>query len=469
MKRTLILTFLLISTQSTWAIDVQARDLWQIKLQHETKRLTDSPIYLFTTVDLNRNGSKEIVIADFGLFQDAHEWSQRFGPKNIYNLVVLEWKTNEFKEVWRKTWDKSKARNSIESSKYYSFWKSKRLLAWSTDGKTVVETVPPYLGLEWNEKQYILHEQYGPYSDSQVVGSWAFPWLGASCFFGFTNFPSYPRECLIGIRDFSGRGKPKIVTLLEDKEKEKKKHKFTLRVRAFEKGFPVEWEQRQEKEFVTYPAIDKYNMRLKSALRLMEKSTGTYYLFDRGSGEKDYRLREVKVKEKIDEHSGPMGITSSWYWDIHIGATRKKELEEYWGWHRTKGPDEGYIESLRRVIIKRDLSAFLQYDLEIPHHEPFLGVGYFNLADMDGDGIDEVILIEQTGKRSFDPDSIAYRDTKDYIRILKWNGKKYQTMWISPPYTKRGTKFLVEDIKGTSKKQLVVLSPYGTVQVWERY
>ena len=91
------------------------------------------------------------------------------------------------------------------------------------------------------------------------------------------------------------------------------------------------------------------------------------------------------------------------------------------------------------------------------------------MQDIDGDGLDEIILVEETaGKLTSGEDSIHYDDIKDYIHILKWDGIKYRTMWVSPPYTKRGSKFLAEDIKNTGKKQLVVLTPYGTIQIWER-
>ena len=111
----------------------------------------------------------------------------------------------------------------------------------------------------------------------------------------------------------------------------------------------------------------------------------------------------------------------------------------------------------------------MKEDIDFQPHKNFLGVGFFIVQDIDGDGLDEIILVEETGKKEFvGHESVAYSDIKDYIRILKWNGKEYQTMWISPPYTKRGTKFFVEDIKNTGKKQLVVLTPYGKVQIWER-
>jgi hypothetical protein len=96
-------------------------------------------------------------------------------------------------------------------------------------------------------------------------------------------------------------------------------------------------------------------------------------------------------------------------------------------------------------------------------------VGFFIVEDIDGDGLDEIILVEQTaGKLTFGEETVHYGDIKDYIHILKWDGTKYQDVWVSPPFTKRGTKLLVDDIKHAGKKQLVVLSPYGTIQIWER-
>lgn len=83
--------------------------------------------------------------------------------------------------------------------------------------------------------------------------------------------------------------------------------------------------------------------------------------------------------------------------------------------------------------------------------------------------MDELIILEEAGKvENVSEDYAEYTDVKDYIRVLKWDGKKYQTVWVSPPYTKRGTKFLVEDIKGMGKKQLVVMTGQGTIQIWEK-
>ena len=91
------------------------------------------------------------------------------------------------------------------------------------------------------------------------------------------------------------------------------------------------------------------------------------------------------------------------------------------------------------------------------------------MNDIDSDGIDEIIVVERTGVPTWSKErEYHYKDIKDYIKILKWDGKKYQVIWVSPPYTKRKVKFLVEDIKNTGKKQLIVFSPFGSIQIWEK-
>lgn len=153
---------------------------------------------------------------------------------------------------------------------------------------------------------------------------------------------------------------------------------------------------------------------------------------------------------------------------IYLRVTQTKGIEEYWGFPYVKGSYKIDIPVLGKDALRSDLTGFDYQDVDFEHHEPYLGVSYFDAKDIDGDGIDEVILVERTGKREFGEESVSYSNVKEYVHILKWNGQAYQTMWVSPPYTKIGTKFLVDDIKNTGKQQLVVLTPNGTIQIWER-
>jgi len=249
---------------------------------------------------------------------------------------------------------------------------------------------------------------------------------------------------------------------LEDEIIKDKHYNQKLRVRKYAPGFPIEWEQEGlSKRFVLTDPIDKFNFHSKSGLLLRVFRTAKWHYFGRDRTGAAYELREIKkeVPRDIELYDLP---------DYYLRTTQKKGIEEYWGYRFAKAPDKGNIPLLRKVILKADLTGFVSDDVNFDHHKSFLGVGFFDLKDLDGDGLDEVILVEETGKRRFEDEEITYSDIKDYIRILKWDGKKYETMWVSPPYSKRGTKFLIEDIKNTGKKQLVVMTSSGTIQIWER-
>ncbi|MBI5044258.1 MAG: hypothetical protein HZC10_10625 [Nitrospirae bacterium] len=441
---------------------------WQFKLTHETSKLIDTRFYLMTTADLNRNNVKELIVTDFGRFGDhMGEWGEN---GQYYNMLVLEWEGKELKLKWKKKWDMSIPKTRDERDKYFMAYQARQMVAWAVGDRIIVETIPPYLGLEWVNGKYIIHEQYGSSQESKV-GSWALPWLSPFCYYGHFAWSKMipPRECLVGIRDFSGKGKPKIVTILEE-EIEKKKYKQTLRVRRFEPGFPIEWEMVSSKRFAWWDLpivrpIDRLNQTSDSSLLMTAFGESSWYLFEPNENSKSYRIKPLPAL-------GPMGIEFYDLPDIYLRSTQRKSLKEYWGYHRVDIPHperHDFMLLLKKVKLNPNLTGFESEVVDFQRHKQFLDVGYFDLKDLDDDGLDEIILIEETGKKELiGQESVEYSDVKDYIRILKWDGKRYLTMWVSPPYTKRGTKFLVEDIKNTGKKQLVVMTPYGTIQIWER-
>jgi hypothetical protein len=436
----------------------QAQEPWRFGLAYESPVLTKDIFFMATSADVNRNGIPEVILTDFG-FAAAGLYDEQDPYENLF---VLEWEKNELKVKFNKKWDPSKVKGSDEAvARYFSAWKATRFMIWPIGDRVVAETIAPYLGLEWSKGGYVLHEQHGWAPEVPLVGSWALQMLSASCYPDFRNRATYPRECLVGVRDFSGNGKPKIVTLLEEELVKDKQYKQTLRVRKFEPGFPIEWEMVSSKRFGRVDSIDRLNMSARQGLIMREFKTTSTYLFEPQESGKGYRLRLTQIKEPMDLE--PYALS-----DVYLRTTQKKGVEEYWGYHSAQAPDEGFILLLRKVILKPDLTGFTRDDIDFPHHEPFLGMGFFDLKDLDGDGLDEVILVEQTGKREFTDEHVRFSEVKDYIRILKWNGKKYQTMWVSPPYTKRGARFLVEDIKNIGKKQMVVMTPEGTVQIWEK-
>lgn len=449
-----------------------AQGHWKFKLTYESKKLIDSPFFLNTAADVNKNGRKELIATDFGRYGDhIDEWKDwKTVPTIYYNIFVLEWDKKELKSMFSKKWDMNISKTRQEKDRYFMSYEARQMVAWTVGDRTIVETIPPYLGLEWINGRYIIHEQYG-HSQEYKVGSWALPWLSPFCYYGHFAWSKIipPRECLIGIRDFSGKGKPKIVTVLEE-EIENKKYKQTLRVRKFEPGFPIEWEGIAPKRFKWWDLpiarpIDRLNPTSDSSLLMTAFGESSWYLFEPDENSKSYRIKPLPAL-------GPMGIEFYDLPDIYLRSTQRKGLKEYWGYRMFENPKDvnlSFIYLLRKATLKPDLTGFITEDIDFPYHKNFVGVGYFVMQDIDGDGLEEIILVEQTaGKLEAGHETVYYSDIKDYIRILKWDGKKYQTMWVSPPYAKRGTKFLVEDIMNTGKKQLVVMTPYGTIQIWER-
>jgi hypothetical protein len=191
------------------------------------------------------------------------------------------------------------------------------------------------------------------------------------------------------------------------------------------------------------------------------------HFFEPDPSGKGYRLRPVEAEWPFPDDAG-----RGYYPDIHIGHTQDRKIAESWGYVREPTQEKINNLVLRRAVLRADLKGWETEEPRFPRNKQFLGIGHFQLADMDGDGLDEVILVEQTGKNEFlgsgEHRYLHYSVVKDYIRILRWNGKEYETVWTSPPYTAHGTKLLIDDVKGDGKKQLVVFNMHGTVEIWER-
>lgn len=443
-----------------------AQQTWNLKRTYETQPLISSPFFLFAVGDLNENGKKELVVADFGKYGDhVEEWKQWKKNQFQYNLGIVEWEKNELKLKFQKQWDTSKAKSDMGAHEIFMAYEARQMTHWNIGKQNIVETIPPYLGIEWQKGKYVLREQQGWAQNAPLVGSWVFPWISPSCYQSFPKKMTWPRECLLGMRDFSGKGTPEIISIFEEEVVKNRQYRQTLRVRKFAPEFSIEWSKETPRELVLMDPIDRLNSQKMGNFLLRVFRTARWYLFEPGGQGVGYRFREL-------HNEGPRGIVPFDLPDFYLRTTQKKGTDEFWGYRRIELSDPNsvsFIVELRKVSLKPDLSGFVQEDIAFPQHEHYLGVGFFAVEDMDGDGLDEIILAEQTaGRLKFTGESIHYGEIRDYIHILRWDGSKYQDVWTSPPFDKRGVKFLVEDIKKTGKKQLVVLSPYGTVQIWER-
>jgi hypothetical protein len=471
----------------TWIIVLNtfAAENWEFRKIYETPPLTKRPFFLMTATDLDGNGSVEIVVSDFGKYGNKlGQWGGQLSADPTRNLIILEWDKSKLKEKWRKQWDLSKSQEGIERLKYFMGFKASQLVAWKIGKKTIVETIPNYLSIEWSSGQYSLKEQFGPFNEKPLIGSMALPWLSPSCYKSFPNLPSWPRECLVGIRDYLGNGNVKYVTLFENKNPVSGDIDKVIRIRSSDSSFKVESElplQSRDGYYYRPLPIDIMNsfrapIIIFTSYTLTGDKPQIQYLLEYKKVNNSYFLQQIHEKLFIGFISKDLQDNYLETYDlpeVYLGQTQVKNKAELWGYRRQDlgGPNSDVINFnliLRKILIKADLDQIEKDDIEFDHHERYLGVGYFSISDIDKDGLDEILFVEQTGVKEFSGhESVHYSNVKDYIHVLKWTGNKYESMWISPPYENRGVKFLVADVERNGRNQLVVMVPSGRIQVWE--
>lgn len=480
-----------------------AAEPWQFAKVAETEPLTRNKFYLNTVADFDRNGRPEIIATDFGNYPEVFEGTDYTAERpdlNQATLYVLEWDPITKKLVTRfsKHWNTSTV-GPLERERHFAAWRAERLIPFPISGGVFVQSVPAFFGLEWKGDQYVLHEQhYDVVFGKRNAKDWIFPWQWGACATVYFGVPDFEYECLLGIRNFPGDDIPRIVTRWQsrvDRPGPGSRRESAVRVRKWQPEFPIEWEQKREqgKRRIAWSAYDAYNIRLKEPSVFggrdeFEKDSNFLFeltpqdeLQQKGilgktygslrnliSSSPEYRLRRIETtKFEI-----PVGRNR--YPDIQIRFTRNKDTPEFWGYGEIRVQEGGWdLRNVfpQRAVLRKDLTGWDRHDIRYQTHNNWIGTGHLLVADLDGDGLDEVLFVEETGKRTVMGVAdlwIQYRDTKDYIHILKWNGKEYQTMWVSPPYPGRGSKLIVEDVMGSGKKQLIVLNANGRIEVWER-
>ena len=89
----------------------------------------------------------------------------------------------------------------------------------------------------------------------------------------------------------------------------------------------------------------------------------------------------------------------------------------------------------------------------------------FDLVDFDNDGLDEIIVTEASGKFVPTEEEPGITDYKERILMLKWNGKKYETVFATQKF-KGNTSLLIDDITGNGKKEIVVGNEKGEIYIF---
>ncbi|MFZ5875272.1 MAG: hypothetical protein ACOYXU_02570 [Nitrospirota bacterium] len=433
---------------------------WNLSLIATSQGLSPERICHMASIDLDGNGRKELVVTDIG---QCHGQGKKTG---VYSLRVLEWDGKSVNVRWHKEWKEAGS---------FKAWRMTRLLAWAVDKHPVIEAIPPYFSLRWSDANYHASEQTGFDIDQRPkVGSWALPWLSAACYGGGyrgkESLKTGPRECLLGVRDISMDGQAELVTLWEQENAfYQADARRVLRVRKLAPGFPVEWESVANVRFdrVLRDVTDALNTEAVGPLPV--SGGAGYWVLETEGPRGGYQLRPSRASWTEGLGLG-MSTSEDLPYRVRVGSTQQRRNLEYWGYRaeELQKPREDMRALLRKVTIKADFSGFTQTDIDFPYHKRFLGIGSFELADLDGDSLDEVIVVERTGQAEFMTDGVNYHQVKDYIHILKWDGKTYQTVWISKPVTTEGTTILVEDLTNSGRKQLVVADGSGAIQIWDR-
>jgi hypothetical protein len=453
----LAVPFLIIFEWIAYSKDEASKPLWGLTRSFETRLNTPNPFVFLIASDLNQNGVKELVVNDFGFFHTERIHSDSFEEmlqdKPPYHLFVLEWNGKEVSLSWNSQIGDYSVPYDDGTERVVRVREVTALLMWKVGKKTVLEAFEPLFALEPKDGSYSIIRQIGV--GDRTIGSFALPWLTPTCY-GLVK-ETWPQECLLGIRDFRKDGNPKIITRYEEKG-ENEKYTDWLRVRKMEPGFPIEWEQKLSERFRGGMAMpDPFNGEATGGLffRIRNPRGDLWWLVELNPAKGGYQIQPTKLQ--FDK-----------YISGRVGRTQHRDREEIWVYLIDKGTDKYAIRTLQQVTVKSDLSGLIKENIDFPHHEPYLGVEQFVLGDLDGDSLDELVLVEATGKREWADEAMHYSDTKEYIHILKGDGKGYKTVWVSPPYNKRGTRLLIADIKKSGRKQLIVGTGDGRIQIWEK-
>jgi len=102
---------------------------------------------------------------------------------------------------------------------------------------------------------------------------------------------------------------------------------------------------------------------------------------------------------------------------------------------------------------------------EILSTKGIMGYDNLNLADMDNDGLDEIIISEIRGDLVETEEEPFIKNHRDVIHIVKWNGKEYKKIWTSKPLGAI-TQILVDDMTGDGKKEIVVGNAKGELHIF---
>lgn len=421
----ILLVFVLVGTFFRIAVaqEFTFKEIWK------SPQLTEAEggIMKLVAADINGNKIKEIVVSDIGFV---------YLPKNPM-VMVIEYNGSTFEEKWQKKWhdifddqNQFNALQEIVSPK-----------VWTVFQRTVLEIHPPFIMLEWLDGRYVLHEQYMFLEslDDPKIKSWVWNWP--------------EKDHAIAQADLNGDGKDEIITF------ERFKANFpegVMRVRRMEPGFPVIWKTDIKESFNPTVFIGKFSPSGRNELYAPHMLLS--FIKD-----DQYKIDWIPLK------SSPK-IEDLYFWLNHgaAGSTsikNKTDLLVKSGFYGEKKP-------LVRFTPNKAGSEFVGKQIPFKSHNNYLGVGRLALGDLDNDGLDEVVFSEGTGRLGpEDPEGGRdILDLKEYLHVLNWDGKKYNSVWISKPFLDNESisEILVDDVTGDGIPEIVVATGKGTLHIYQK-
>ncbi len=213
------------------------------------------------------------------------------------------------------------------------------------------------------------------------------------------------------------------------------------------------------------PLFGDFDKDKKIELLVTTDDRKNYWIYQ----EKDeFKVKEVKGHVKLNDRlTVPLFPLSSYTPEekhLKAGRTTSKDYDEIFFIfeHFYGGP-------LFKAVWRKDR---FESQMIFPVGRPLIdkvAIGYnnLNLADIDNDGLDEIIVSEIRGDLVREEEEPYLENRRDVIHILKWDGKKYKKIWTSKSLGLI-TQIIVDDVTGDGKKEIIVGNDKGEIHIFSQ-
>lgn len=379
------------------------KEIWKGKFDNRIEKLL--------TIDLNKNGTKEILILS--------------GYKK---LRLFQWDRKTFV----KRWEAPNLKDGIDFE-YYNF--NNFLLVKQYDPKD--RTITPY-ALFYKDGNYVLEE----IKESRI--------------------PSWPDESYVTSGSFKNKDSKDLIITTYCKDR-----KCYLRFRDVRDTNDILW--------TSYFSIAwKADLPLLNALPVFGNFRGNKEIellvipYNEEKGYlisqilKSFMVREIISHRKTEDNKTlplfPL-FTRSNEKNYRVGHSTSKNFDEIFFIE----PSEPFnFGTLYKSIWNKD-----RFDFQEILDRGLIGYDNLNLSDIDNDGLDEIILSKIRGDLIGMEEEPSITERRDEINILKWNSKEkeYKKIWTSQSLSAI-TQILVDDVTGDGKKEIVVGNDKGEIHIF---